>query len=213
MSVHVNYGDDNANILGNDGMINSGNNEEDSQTITVDNNNIAINPTNDENENMSSDESVLQLSSADSEQSTDSEEETYREKRRKKIESTLQTNKKLRVSGESYVNSKNKRIEKKTVLPNPCHGKRCLNTCNNFTENERDSLFKTFWKLESYNEKRAFINGCVNIVPVKRRRTRTENSRRCLTYQYFFMKNNSQSRVCQQFLMTLLVPALKSIFP
>lgn len=53
-------------------------------------------------------------------------------------------------------------------------------------------------------EQRSFINGCVNIIPVKRKRTLAQNSRRSLTYQYFFMKEGVQVQVCLQFLLKTL---------
>ncbi|XP_074040021.1 uncharacterized protein [Leptinotarsa decemlineata] len=135
--------------------------------------------------------------------STSSNEEPFEGKKRRKAPNKSQMNKKRRTSGRKYLDYKNELLEKKKVLPNPCRGKNCVNHCNTFREEERTNLFSLFWKLESFTEKRSYINGCVNVVPVKRKRAH-ESSRHSLTYQYFFMKNEVQKRVCLQFYLKTL---------
>lgn len=128
----------------------------------------------------------------------------FRGKRQKKLESAKERNKKSRLMGESYMSYRNIEKKKKEVLPNPCFKKRCNNKCHNFTEDERKELFRAFWAIKSNAEKHSFINGCVNVVAVKRKRTASEHSRRGLTYQYFLMSGKCQQRVCLQFLLNTL---------
>nr|CAI5866314.1 unnamed protein product [Callosobruchus analis] len=87
-------------------------------------------------------------------------------KRLKKIQPKSHIQKKLRESGKKYLNYRNQEIPEKRVLANPCN-ENCVNACNTFTELERNQIFTLFWSLGSNIEKRSFINGCVNIVPVK----------------------------------------------
>nr|CAI5822716.1 unnamed protein product [Callosobruchus analis] len=124
-------------------------------------------------------------------------------KRLKKIQPKSHIQKKLRGSGKKYLNYRNQEIPEKRVLANPCN-ENCVNACNTFTELERNQIFTLFWSLGSNIEKRSFINGCVNIVPVKRKRTTAKDSRRNLTYQYFLMKGDAQKRVCLQFFLNTL---------
>lgn len=136
--------------------------------------------------------------------STSSQREYIRGNKRKRKERKIEINKRNRNSGEEYVNYKNKKIEKKIVLANPCAAKKCNNKCNAFSDDDRYQIFKLFWSLKAVEEKRGFINGCVNVVPVQRKRTLKEHSRRGLTYQYFFVKDGIQLRVCLQFFIATL---------
>lgn len=130
--------------------------------------------------------------------SDSSSESLKKGQKRKKKKTNLELQKKRRNSGKSYFNYKEEFVDKKNVLPNPCLNKKCVNQCNNFSENERKTIFINFWKLGGNVEKKNFINGCVNVIPVKRKRT-FGDSRRSLTYQYFLMKDGVQKRVCLQF--------------
>lgn len=154
--------------------------------------------------NTSNDTSSSKFLNNSDEFDSSSDCDNFKGKRIKKAQSQLKKNKIQRLAGKSYVNYKGQIQEKKTLLPNPCYGKRCFNECNNFTEEERKNLFENFWKLQSNTDKRSFINGCVNITSVKRKRTLAENSRRGLTYLYFFMKSNKQVKVCLQFFLKTL---------
>lgn len=136
--------------------------------------------------------------------STSSQREYIRGNKRKRKERKIEINKRNRNSGEEYVNYKNKKIEKKIVLANPCAAKKCNNKCNAFSDDGRYQIFKLFWSLKAVEEKRGFINGCVNVVPVQRKRTLKKHSRRGLTYQYFFVKDGIQLRVCSQFFIATL---------
>lgn len=132
------------------------------------------------------------------------EAENFRGKRPRKKASFRDLNKRRKMMGKSYLTYKGTEVAEKKVLPNPCAGKRCVNNCNSFSEDEREILLKSFWSLENNVERHAFINGCVNIVPVKRRRTTADVSRRGLTQQYFFMTKKGQQRVCLQFFLKTL---------
>lgn len=157
---------------------------------------------NDEESKDSKSSATFSSSSSGNISSASDRENQKGKKRKKKISERLE-NKKKKNSGESYRNYRNVTIEKKKVLPNPCKGKRCINKCNTFSEEERHDLFSRFWTISNYTEKRNFLNGCINVVPVKRRRTEG-NSRRNLTYQYYFLKVGVQKRVCLQFFLNTL---------
>lgn len=51
---------------------------------------------------------------------------------------------------------------------------------------------------------RSYINGCVKIIPVKRKRTSNNESRRSFTYEHYLIRQNVQVKVCQQFLISTL---------
>lgn len=142
----------------------------------------------------------------DSNDSTSISSENFeiRGKKRKKMVKKSEKNRKRRWHGLSYFTYKNTKVDEKKVLPNPCLHKDCKNKCNSFTEIERQTIFSLFWNLGRNLDKRSFINGCVNIIPVKRKRTQTEESRRNLTYQYFLMKGKTQVQVCLQFFLATL---------
>ncbi|XP_050302790.1 uncharacterized protein LOC126740705 [Anthonomus grandis grandis] len=123
---------------------------------------------------------------------------------RKKKKAGSLRNKRLRNSGLSHLNYKNETVKAKSILPNPCLNKKCVNNCNAFTEEERLELFSLYCSMESSVEKKSFLNGCVNVVLIKRKRTKKESSRRGLTYQYYFMKEGMRVRVCQQFVINTL---------
>lgn len=152
---------------------------------------------------------------SDSEVASDIEEINFKGKRPKKNPTFKEKNKRLRQMGKSYLTYKHNEVGDKKLLANPCIGKTCNNCCNSFTEDERDSLFRQFWSLTTNIQKHSYINGCVNVVPIKRKRTSNEISRRSLTYQYFFMSRNVQRRVCLQFFLNTLnitqKPVRKSI--
>ncbi|KAH1021727.1 hypothetical protein HUJ04_011211 [Dendroctonus ponderosae] len=75
---------------------------------------------------------------------------------------------------------------------------------NEFDSFQDNILKATKGTKRSTEKKRSFINGCVNVVPVKRKRTQHDDSRRALTYQYFLAKNDVQLRVCLQFFQATL---------
>lgn len=102
---------------------------------------------------------------------SDIDENMYNRKRPKKKESSQERNRKRRSTGKSYVTYKNKQVAGKKVLPNPCFGKLCTNNYNRFSDKERQDLQDVFWKMGAHTEKRAFINVCVNVISLKRKRT------------------------------------------
>lgn len=136
------------------------------------------------------------------EASSDSSLETGR--RRKKKLTKKQLNKKRRSSGLKYKDYKGRKLPAKVLLPNPCEEKQCQNCCNSFSHEERKALFDMFWKIGDATKQKSFINGCINVISVKRKRVGDE-SRRNLTYEHFFVRaNKSQAKVCQQFFLATL---------
>lgn len=76
--------------------------------------------------------------------------------------------------------------------------------CEQFTENQREEIFKQFWK-SNWDEKKTYISNVVTKKVVNRSRVLDENSRRQNTYNYHPKYQNSDGlQVCKQmFLATL----------
>lgn len=111
---------------------------------------------------------------------------------------------KLRNTGVEYVNSKGRTMPSKKVLGNPCLGKKCLNMCNKFTDEERKQIFSYFWSLQSYEKQKCFLRECVSVKNVKRHRKSKGQVTRTISNEYSLHKGNTKVRVCQQFLLKTL---------
>ncbi|KAF6215898.1 hypothetical protein GE061_000233 [Apolygus lucorum] len=94
----------------------------------------------------------------------------------------------------------------RTLQP-PCSSTRCeegrYNMCQEISEDERKTLFDTFWKKMSWGEKRAFVWSSID-VDVTRKRFAPRESRRNFTFSYFLKLGDSRLRVCKgMFLRTI----------
>ncbi|CAH1969846.1 unnamed protein product [Acanthoscelides obtectus] len=139
--------------------------------------------------------------SSASSSSSSTSSETWK---RKKRPSRKLKNKKKKAHGLQYKTYKGITKPPKVLLPNPCFGKKCKNSCNDFSLDERHALFDAFWAMGDGNLQKAYINGCVKIDYVKRKRTLEITSRRTFTYEQYLMKGNTQVKVCQQFFIATL---------
>ncbi|XP_031333906.1 uncharacterized protein LOC116163915 [Photinus pyralis] len=130
-----------------------------------------------------------------------------RGKRRRKVLSEKTQNKKNRNKGAPYTNYKGVTKDARQVKCNPCKVRkdRCRNKCNEFSEVERQEIFDNFWMIGDHDKQLSFINGCVGIKSVKRKRTKKENSRRNSTFEHFLTKRDGiQYKVCQHFFINTL---------
>lgn len=93
--------------------------------------------------------------------------------------------KKQRNSGLEYINSKGQTVKSKVMLK-PCLDKCRLKCKTNITENERQIIFDSYWKLQCIDAQRNFVNSCMmEISPSYRNpkpaRNRSKNIRYTLT--------------------------------
>lgn len=105
-------------------------------------------------------------------------------------------------SGQSYVNRFSKSIPGKRLLPS-CSEK-CIFKCGTkFNENDRMSLFESFWKIANIELQRQYLFNCTtNIRPSYR--SSWKKKPRELNRAYFFNKNEDRVRVCKVFFKNTL---------
>ena len=108
---------------------------------------------------------------------------------------TWKERKKMRESGQAYINSRAAKINKKSVKPIFCS---CYHKCTqNFTDEEREQLFQNYWNMD-YGEKRRYVHEVVFERPCKR--NDNPNSRRNHTLEYTL----NGKRVCKRFFCATL---------
>ncbi|KAF6208373.1 hypothetical protein GE061_016827 [Apolygus lucorum] len=74
--------------------------------------------------------------------------------------------------------------------------------CNTVSEEERKAVFYTFWNdMSSWDMKRMYICGSVEIIKSKRSRVEDRASRRNLSYFYFLRIKGERIPVCQKMFM------------
>lgn len=120
-------------------------------------------------------------------------------KRKKENKRTIRKVKK--VKGEAYVGHRNIPKLKKTMKQNPCESG-CPNQCNEFSENDRKSIFESYWSL-NHQRQRDFLLNYIDVHEIKRRRVKTE-SRKSLTRYYYLPKREDKLKVCRRFFMNTL---------
>lgn len=126
-----------------------------------------------------------------------------RSRKRTRQENTWKRNvsKRLRTSGEAYVSSSGKQIKARQMKAG-C-GDKCRYKCHqNFPENERIEIFRSFWSREDKKDQRHFIASCVTKDGVKRKRVGSD--RRGTTYHYTFYAPNGKQEVCKKFFLDTL---------
>lgn len=148
-------------------------------------------------------------------------EETINKKERRKRSQVQKTNwkeninKKNRENGKRYLGRKKISSNWTNVVKNErrlkprCHCIRQKNNgtlkCSLFSEEDREEIFILFWKL-TWQEKKIYIDGLVNVSSTQRHRDRKEEfiSRRKNSMLYHLRKNDKNHRVCKtMFLNTL----------
>lgn len=109
--------------------------------------------------------------------------------------------KRLRQMGESYIDTKGRPIDAKTIGP-PCP-LTCSNECSlNFTENDRVRVFDYYWSLTK-DEKKSFFKKYVEQVKIKRKRAKF-STKRSITFCYYFPFHEKRLKVCQVFFCNTL---------
>ncbi|KAK3922221.1 Ubiquinone/menaquinone biosynthesis C-methyltransferase UbiE [Frankliniella fusca] len=93
-------------------------------------------------------------------------------------------NKERRSHGEEYTNSKGILVPKKKPKIVEC---KCqFQSCRTLTEEEMQSIHRSYWTLGNYSRQRDFLNKCIESVPVKRRSTGAAKPR-TNSYEYNFV--------------------------
>lgn len=135
--------------------------------------------------------------------SSDSDRENTRQcgTKRKKKENRREVRRIKKVKGEAYIGHRNIPKLKKAVKQNPCET-RCPNECNEFTEDDRKSIFESYWSL-NHQRQRDFLLNYIDVHEIKRRRVKSE-SRRSLTRQYYLPKQQEKFKVCRRFFLNTL---------
>lgn len=111
-------------------------------------------------------------------------------------------NKTKRNSGKLYVTAKSKIVCPRKILCKPC----CLRKCaEKITYSSQRHIFKTFWKLASFNKQNVFLNSTVKKEVIKRRRPRKNNKspRKC-HLKYYLTHDNVSTSVCKKFFQNTL---------
>ena len=111
--------------------------------------------------------------------------------------------KQKRQKGEAYVSMRGKDIKRRGVKPKDC-GK-CKKKCNeNFTEEERKTIFSAYWGIGDLEKQRLYINSLIVVEAKHSKRTQASESRRSKTNRYYLIKNQQKLEVCQGFFVTTL---------
>lgn len=87
-----------------------------------------------------------------------------------------------------------------------CTSKFCaaseIRKCEDFTQEDRRKLFKTFWSLP-WKEKKIMVTELVQLEPTKKK-TIIWKSRRSFTFVYHLPLNNEHVTVCKRFFLSTL---------
>lgn len=109
---------------------------------------------------------------------------------------TQKARKKLKDSGEEYINSRAELVGKRRVKPVPCT---CNHKCNDlFSTSDRERIHRSYWEMD-YGGQRQFVFDNVLEKKVHRRIT-IYDSRRQFTLEYSF----EGKRVCKRFFIGTL---------
>ena len=102
-----------------------------------------------------------------------------------------------RCSGLDYTNTIGKHVEAKQIKVVDC---RCRYKCNeNFPQDARESIFKSYWSLGSYDRQKDFL--CSNVLEKNPARLRADaQHRRACSRSYYF----NQKHVCKAFFLKTL---------
>lgn len=105
-----------------------------------------------------------------------------------------------RLRGESYINSKNKIRPAKEVKTVDCKCK--FNCRNNITEEQQKSLFSEYYSLDDFERQKDYLNSFITEEPVQRKRKRNEDSGidKTVSRKYVLPNGNGDFfRVCLPF--------------
>lgn len=102
--------------------------------------------------------------------------------------------KKKRNKGEMYVSSTTKRIVGARVVGQPCRDG-CF---DRVTRDGVESIFRAFWDLGDHDAQTHYLQKMMNVIPVKRKRTCADVSRRSNTIEYTVLMNHQPIKVCKK---------------
>ncbi|XP_076137473.1 uncharacterized protein LOC143120111 isoform X4 [Alosa pseudoharengus] len=138
------------------------------------------------------------------------EDETPPRKRQKKESKKKLVNKERRMKGKSYTGKhRNEELLKEPRLIGPrCTSVACEKSskhhCSEITEADREKIFKNFWENMTWEEKRMYVCGLVDVVPVQRR-TGSDTSRRSSTLVFFLkVREGQRMRVCKSLFLSTI---------
>lgn len=120
-----------------------------------------------------------------------------------------EVNKKLRLQGKDYLGRKQCTFDQprraRKIQPR-CSCRKKSFWCSSFSESRREELFKWFWDLTSWKERRIFIKSMVQRKPVKERKTDADVSRRSVSLYYYLNLSDEEDRVrvCKYFFLNTL---------
>ena len=118
--------------------------------------------------------------------------------------------KKLRQSGQEYVNAEGVTIAERNVQPVGCS--KCVKACSSKSnESDRKSIFDGFWAL-SDNAKSAFYGKFTERIEQKRKGTKKEVSSREFTMLYYLESQGTRHTVCKKFFLGTLGISQSRIF-
>ncbi|KAJ4435584.1 hypothetical protein ANN_18200 [Periplaneta americana] len=113
-------------------------------------------------------------------------------------------------AGESYVSRRGKLVPQKQIQTTKNCQQHCKFSCSTkISSNERQSLFKSFYKLTT-NEKRHFILNSTERCLTKR--PQGGSSQRTTSFSYFLIVRNLRIRVCKQFYLGTLNISQKPVY-
>lgn len=126
-------------------------------------------------------------------------------KTKKRVKNTKEykgnKSKRMRNSGQRYINKLGHVIEGKQFSNIPCN---CKENCQNkISEQERQSMFQNFWKMADFSRQNAFLCGLIQKQEIKQRRPRKEGGVvRSGAFKYNLKLNNGIScTVCKKYFL------------
>ncbi|KAJ0184347.1 hypothetical protein K1T71_000770 [Dendrolimus kikuchii] len=108
-------------------------------------------------------------------------------------ESHKQKQKRLRIAGLEYINSKGKVVPPKQPGPDCLCRRKCF---QNVPEDVRLKIFHGFYSMKSRDERNAYLFGLMRQVDIKRKRVKSSSRRSC-TFEYFVRVKGRETQVCQ----------------
>ncbi|CAG4956054.1 unnamed protein product [Parnassius apollo] len=113
--------------------------------------------------------------------------------------------KRLKNSGQTYISVNTKKLNQGKTMGPSCTSKCWLSCAAKFTEQKRTEIFKSYWKLESVERQRGFLNACTRILKCAYRRIKTNKMYdRKENTAYYLLNENKEIRVCKTFLINTL---------
>lgn len=99
--------------------------------------------------------------------------------------------------GHPYKNWKGKQVEARTLGP-PCH---CKNKCRLLLLENEETIFHSFWNLDSYDKQNAYLFGTIKAIPKKRKypkKTKRQTSSRTVTFLYSVKVQGVDKQICKE---------------